>query len=139
MHKYAWIQVYMLTRTHTRTHTHTISYESVDSVCRNTADTQYNYANTQNQKMGSLHDNVPSSSSVFLAKKTPSVVKNHHKSIEPESCQNAKIVFFFLKTGLFKIAGRTLTPRFSNKTAVFYTEQCTTPPLFKKFEVSRGA
>ena len=33
-----------------------------------------------------------SSSSVFLAKKTPSVMKNRHESTAPESCQTAEIV-----------------------------------------------
>ena len=65
-----------------------------------------------------------SSSSVFLARKTPSVVNNRHESTAP------KVGFLLLLSsdGLVQI---WLTPsrRCLHKTAAFYTEQCTTPSL----------
>ena len=73
-----------------------------------------------------------SSSSVFLAQKTPSVVNNRRETTAPKSRQTAKIGFLLLlllsADGLVQI---WLTPsrRCLHKTAAFYTEQCT-PHLF---------
>ena len=86
-----------------------------------------------------------SSSSVFLAQKTPNVVNNCRESTAPKSRQTAKIGFLLhllllllSSDGLVQI---WLTPsrRCLLKTAAFYTEQSTTPSLFGYFEVSRGA
>ena len=81
-----------------------------------------------------------SSSSVFLAKKTPSVVNNRRESklTAPKSRQTAKIGFLLL---LLRLASSNLADSLTtclHKTAAFYTEQCTTPSLTGNFEVSRG-
>ena len=72
-----------------------------------------------------------SSSSVFLAQKTPSVVNNRSESTAPKSRQTAKIGFLLLLLLLLSSDGLVqiwLTPsrRCLLKTAAFYTEQCTT-------------
>ena len=62
------------------------------------------YANTKKiSKTGSSIYCMYSSSSVFLAKKTPSVVKNRHESTAPESRQTAKIGFLLSSDGLVQI------------------------------------
>ena len=69
------------------------------SICRDRADMQFNYTSTKISKTGNIKAFITtyySSSSVFLAKKTPSVVKNWRESTAPESCQAAKIGFLFL-------------------------------------------
>ena len=73
---------------------------------------------------------------------TPSSTKKHQKSTEPESCQMAKMCFFFSSSssssdGLVQNC-MTLSQWFSHKTAAVYTEQCSSPLIFNNFEVSRG-
>ena len=129
-----------------------IIIELVDSVCRDTTDTQLKLIqknlpkSLQISKTGgkkAFMTTYYSSSSVFLAQKTPSVVNNRRESTAPKSRQTAKIGFLLLhlllsSDGLVQI---WLTPsrRCLHKTAAFYTEQCTTPSLFGYFEVSQGA
>ena len=86
-----------------------------------------------------------SPSSVFLAKKTPGVVKSRRESTAPKSRQTANlkighkfsVLLLLSSDGLVQI---WLTPsrRCLHKTAAFYTEPCTTPSLFDNFEVSRA-
>ena len=68
--------------------------------------------------------------------KTPNDTKKHHKCIKPESQQTASASssFFFF----FRWASLNIVWQFSHKTAAFYTDQCTSPSLFHKFEVSQG-
>jgi len=49
----------------------------------------------QNLKNGKLV-NLPFIFECFLMYNTPSSTKKNHKSTEPESCQMAKMCFFFL-------------------------------------------
>jgi len=76
----------------------------------------------------------------------PSGAKKHCKSSETESRQTAKMFFFSSSSysysssssdGLVEICV-TLSWWFSHKTAAFFTEQCTSPLLFSRFEVTRG-
>ena len=80
-----------------------------------------------------------SSSSVFMTNNTPSGVKKHCESTEPESCQMAKMFFFLLSssTSSDRVVQNcvTLSQWFSHKTAAFYPEQCTSPLLFHNFQV----
>jgi len=74
---------------------------------------------------------------------TPSGTKKHHMSIEPESRQMAKMFFFFFFFFFFfrwaSSNFMNLSRWFSHKTAAFPTEQCTSPSLFSRFEVSQGS
>ena len=78
-----------------------------------------------------------------MTKNTPSGAKKHRESTEPESHQTAKM-FFFLFFSFFSSSDglvqscMTLSRWFSHKTATFFTEQCTSPSLFSRFEVTRG-
>ena len=76
-----------------------------------------------------------SSSSVFMTKNTPSGAKKHRESTESESHQTAKMFFFF-----FRRASSNLRDLrwFLHKTAAFFTEQCTSPSLFTRLEVTQG-
>ena len=80
---------------------------------------------------------------------TPSGTKKHRKSTEPESRQTEKMFFFLSSSssssspssssdGLVQIC-ITLSQWFSHKTAAFSTEQCTSPSVFSRFEVSRSS
>ena len=54
------------------------------------------------------------------------------------SCQPlVQIVFLSSSDGLLQICV-TLSRWFLHKTAAFFTEQCTSPSLFSRFEVTRG-
>jgi len=79
--------------------------------------------------------------SVFMMNNTPSGAKRHRESTEPESCMTAKMFSFLSSSfsdGLVQICV-TLSQWFSHKTAVFSTEQCTSPLGFIcRFEVSWG-
>jgi len=76
----------------------------------------------------------------------PSGAKKHHESTEPESHQTAKMFFFLLLLLLlllffffFRRASSNLRYSFTmvlHKIA-FFTEQCTSPSLFSRFEVTR--
>ena len=64
--------------------------ESVDSVCRDTTYTQYNYANTKESlqisetvHLSAFITTYRSSSSVFMTNKTPRVAKNRRESTAP--------------------------------------------------------
>ena len=64
--------------------------ESVDSICRDRADTQYmliqnNLLKSQKRAAYAFMMTYYSSSSVFLAKKTPSVVKNRQNRFSSSS------------------------------------------------------
>ena len=106
--------------------------DSLESTCRDRADTQYIMLIQKIvRNLIAFMTTYYSSFSVFLAKKTPSEVKHHCESIAPESFQTAKIGFLLLSSdGLVQI---WLTPsrRCLHKTAALNTEQCTTPSLFK--------
>jgi len=72
----------------------------------------------------------------------PSGAKNHCESTEPESHQAAEM-FFFLSSFFFSSTSDglvqicvTLSQWFLHKTAAFFSEQCTSPSLFSRFEVS---
>jgi len=69
---------------------------------------------------------------------TPSGAKKHHKSTEPESHQTAKMFFFLSSSSSDRLVQIcvTLSRWFSQKTAAFFTEQCTSPSLFSRFEVT---
>jgi len=58
----------------------------------------------------------------------PSGAKRHRESI---------FIFISSSDGLVQI-GMTLSRWFSHKTAAFSNEQCTSPSLLSRFEVSRG-
>ena len=87
-----------------------------------------------------------------MTKNTPSGAKKHRESTEPESHQTAKMFFFLLLLLLLLSSSSssssssdrlvqicvTLSRWFSHKTAEFFTEQCTSPSLFSRFEVTRG-
>jgi len=68
---------------------------------------------------------------------TPSGAIKRRESTEPESHQTAKIFFFFFFRRASQICV-TLSRWLSHKTAAFFTEQCTSPSLFSRFEVTRG-
>ena len=103
------------------------------------------YANkkkiSQNPKTANLQAVITpyrSSSSVFMMNNKSSGDKKHRKSTEPESWQTAKInVFLFSSDELVQIYV-TISRWFSHKTAAFFTEQCTSPSLFSRIEVSQG-
>ena len=59
--------------------------ESVDSICRDSSDTQYMLIQTNVSK-----------SPKQLTKNTPSGAKKHREGTEPESHQTAKMFFFLL-------------------------------------------
>ena len=73
---------------------------------------------------------------------TPSGAKKHCKSTEPESCQTAKMFFFFFFFFFFFRWASwnlhdSLTMVFTQNRRIF-TEQCISPSLFSRFEVTRG-
>ena len=79
-----------------------------------------------------------------MTNNTPSGAKKHRKSTEPESHQTAKMFLSSSSSssssssdGLVQIC-MTLSRWFSHKTAAFFTEQCTSPSLLSRFEVTRG-
>ena len=79
-----------------------------------------------------------SSSGVFMMNNTPSGMKKHRESTEPEICQ----MFFFPSSSSSSdglVQNYTTHSRwFSYQTAAFYTEQCTSPLLSHNFEFSWG-
>jgi len=68
-----------------------------------------------------------------MTNNTPSGAKTHRESTKLESHQTAKMFFF----GVVQIC---VTPSwwFTHKTPPFLTEQCTSPLLFSRFEVTQG-
>jgi len=72
-----------------------------------------------------------------MTNNTPSGTKKHHETIKPESRQTAQKVFLSSSDRLVQTYV-TLSRWFSHKTAAFFTEWCTSPSLFSKFEVTRG-
>ena len=70
---------------------------------------------------------------------THSGAKKHRESTEPESLQTAKMSSSSSSSdGLVQIS-ETLSRWFLHKTAAFSTEQCTSPSLLSRFEVSEGS
>jgi len=79
-----------------------------------------------------------------MTNNTPSGTKKHRESTEPESQQTTKMLsffFFFFFFSFFVLVQIcvTLSWWFSHKTAAFSTEQCTSPSIFSRFEVSQGS
>ena len=74
-----------------------------------------------------------------MTNKTPSGAEKHHESSEPQSSKTTKMFFFLLSSDGLAQYCVNLSRWFMHETAAFYTEQCTTPSLFHKFEVSQGA
>jgi len=76
-----------------------------------------------------------------MTKNTPSGAKKHGENTEPESHQTAKMFSSSSSSsssssdGLVQICV-TLSRWFLHKTAAFFTEQCTSPSLFSRFEVT---
>jgi len=68
----------------------------------------------------------------------PSGAKKHRKSTQPESCQTAKTVM--KESRKFELAHlkKLKEKHFSHKTTEFSIEQCTSPSLFYRFEISQG-
>jgi len=88
-------------QTYTAKHANII--ESVDSICRDSADTQYMLITSKFLKISKTAANLlavittyRSSSSVFMTSNTPSGAKKHRENTEPESRQTAKMFFFLL-------------------------------------------
>jgi len=78
-----------------------------------------------------------------MMKNTPSGAKKHRESTESESCQTAKMSFFLLSSSSSSSSSDELVQIcvthsrwFSHKTAAFFSEQCTSPSLFSRFEVT---
>ena len=69
---------------------------------------------------------------MFMTNRTPSSVKKHSKSTEPESHKTAKIGFFFFFLSSDRLAQYcvNLSQGFLQETT-FYTEQFTIPSLFQ--------
>ena len=86
-----------------------IIIESVDSICRDSADTQYMPIQTNLLKISKTANlwavTTPyrSSSSVFMTNNTPSGAKMHRESTVPESRQTAKMFFFLLIFRKFRL------------------------------------
>ena len=76
---------------------HEYYLKSVDSICRDSMDTQY----TIISELISHYNNVCSSSSVFMTN-TPSGAKKHCRSSEPESRQMAKIFKYWIWTQFWR-------------------------------------
>jgi len=132
--------------------------ELVDSICRESVDTQYmiiQIQNLKNDRRISLYDNVYTIHlQVFW---WPTRLKDIVKSTEQGNHQKCffflclllllllgvsyfYFCFFFFFFVLFVVVVQncmTLSQWFSYKAAAFYTEQCTTPLLFHYFEVSQ--
>ena len=76
-----------------------------------------------------------------MTKNTPSGAKKHREGTEPESHQTAKMFSFFFFFFFFRWASSNLrdsfTMVFAQNSSIF-TEQCTSPSLFSRFEVTRG-
>ena len=68
--------------------------ESVDSICRDSADTQYMLIQTNFSKSPKELTYKPFVNRVFSRRKTPSGAKKLRESTEPESHQTAKMFFF---------------------------------------------
>ena len=108
----------------------TIIIELIDSICRDSTDTQYMIIQnklSKSKKTISLYYKTISSS-VFIINNMPSGAKKHRESTKPESHLKAKCFSFFF---LFRLASSMLYARsFFVQTAAFYTEQCTNSLLF---------
>ena len=112
--------------------------ESVDSICRDSTDTQYMLIQIFQNLQNSLQAVITPyrlTSSVFMTKNAPSGTKKHCESTEPESHQTAKMFFFFKRASL-NLRG-SFTMVFAQNSSIF-TEQCTSPSHFSRLEVTRG-
>ena len=74
---------------------------------------------------------------VFSWRKTHPVALQSIVKVPNQSHQTAKMFFSSSSDRLVQICV-TLSWWFSHKTAAFFTEQCTSPLLFSRFEVTRG-
>jgi len=71
-----------------------------------------------------------------MTKNTSSGAKKHCECIKPESCQTAKLLFFFSSPdGLVQIM-RLFIDGFCTKKSTLYTDQFTSPLLFHNFDGS---
>ena len=88
----------------------TIIIELIDSICRDSTDTQYMIIQnklSKSKKTISLYYKTISSS-VFIINNTPSGAKKHRESTKPESHLKAKCFSFFF---LFRLASSMLYAR----------------------------
>ena len=101
--------------------------------------------NLTNDKYISLYDNVPFIFKCFNDQRHSQRREKTSRRYQTRNSQNGPNVFlssfffFFLLSSdrLVQICV-TLSLWFSHKTAAFFTEQCTSPSLSSRFEVTRG-
>jgi len=98
--------------------------------------------NLKNGRLISLYNNVPFIFECFHDEQHPVVLKGIAKLLNQKVTRWPKCFsFFFLLSsssdGLVQVCV-TLSRWFSHKTVEFFTEQCTGPSLFSRFEVLRG-
>ena len=72
-----------------------------------------------------------------MTNKTPRVAKNRRESTTPDTRKTGKLFFFLLLLLSDGLAQRRLNRSswFSQETAAFHTEQCTSPSLFRNLQV----
>jgi len=121
--------------------TRLILIESVDSICRDSADTQYmliqtNFSKSPKQLTYKPLKHPTVHLRVFSWRKThPVALKSIAKVPNHKVTRWPKCFSFF-----FRRASSNLrhSQWFSHKTAAFFTHQCTSLSLFSWFEVTRG-
>ena len=94
--------------------------ESVDSICRDSTDTQYMLIQIFQNLQNSLQAVITPyrlTSSVFMTKNAPSGTKKHCESTEPESHQAAKM--FFFKRASLNLRG-SFTMVFAQNSSIFH-------------------
>ena len=118
--------------------------ESVDSVCRDTTYTQYmliqkNLSKSQKRYTykpllpHTVHLRVFSRPTRLLASRKTVVKVPHQVLAKRANCFS--FFFFFLSSDGLAQRSLNLSRWFLHETAAFYTEQCTSPSLFRNFQV----
>ena len=125
--------------------------ESVDSICRDSVDTQYTAVqkisqNLKNSKLISFDNNVPFNFKCFHDQQDSQWREKASQRYQTNNLQNGPNVFLLLSSFFFLLSSfffllssdglaqycMILSRWFTHETAAFCTERCTTPSLFSQ-------